>query len=401
MATATMFDSQMVGLILAICSLVMTAIFPIFGKLERVKSSNINPMIFNIYFQSGVVLFCVIATIIIAVTGPIAIHFSYMGLTSGILLGIGGWFVWLALTYMGIAHTSAVASGIASVTGFIEGICIGYYPDNIPLSVFALFLIVIGIVGIGVNEALTSFILKRILCRSDNESVQTLTLNIDTHSNLSYRSPEALFRFNSHPYTTLNEDEDGEQVEQTEITPFTLNERQESADHETSALVNDAQTRAQMATTPITLRFWGIVFSVLGGVCFGSMAFPEEFTKPNTTEVYYLPSFGVGAMLMIVVDFAVVSLRMKDEQVWHLQACLVPGVASGMVWAVGFLAILYSEMLIDYSLAIPIRECSICVAVFIGIFGFKEVTDTRAIIVTFLCVCVVLVGVFLLPLGIA
>ena len=51
-------------------------------------------------------------------------------------------------------------------------------------------------------------------------------------------------------------------------------------------------------------------------------------------------------------------------------------------------------------MAIPIRECSICVAVLIGIIGFKEVTDKRAIIVTLICVGIVLTGVFLLPLGI-
>ena len=130
------------------------------------------------------------------------------------------------------------------------------------------------------------------------------------------------------------------------------------------------------------------------------MAFPEEFTLNETTEAHYLPSFGVGALLMVIVDCAVLSFTNREEQIWHFVAAFIPGLISGFIWSIGFLAILYAEMLIDYSLAIPIQQCSICVAVLIGIFGFKEVTDVRAIIITMSCVFVVLAGVFLLPLGI-
>jgi len=327
-----------------------------------------------------------------------------MGLTSGILLGIGGWFVWLALTYMGIAHTSAIASGIASVTGFIEGITIGYYPDHVALSIFSLFLIVLGIVGIGLNETLTTFIMKRLLCSTDEEMVKMLTLNGDTNSDVSYKSPEVLFRFSDNPYTTANNGGEYEMKnpDETEMDPLkdTTDDDIEIGnddEQDTKALLQESRQRQ---TRAMTLRTWGCIFSLLGGICFGSMAFPEEFTKADTTEVYYLPSFGVGCLLMIIVDMAVLSLKLHDQQKWYFEECFIPGAASGIVWCMGFLAILYAEMFIDYGMAIPIRECSICVAVLIGIIGFKEVTDKRAIIVTLICVGIVLTGVFLLPLGI-
>ena len=240
MSSSDGFETQVAGFILACCSLIMTAIFPVFGKLKRVKDSNINPMIFNVYFQCGVVLFCIIVTIIVVITGPHTIAFSYMGLTSGILLGIGGWFVWLSLTYMGMAHTSAIASGIASVTGFIEGITIGYYPDHIGLSIFALFLIVIGIIGIGMNEALTSFIMKRLLCQTQEESLQILTLDCETQSNVSIKSPASLFRFSSNPYTIIDDvdndnDENQDHPNETEEM-LTRHDMIESDDNNTSAL---------------------------------------------------------------------------------------------------------------------------------------------------------------------
>ena len=94
----------------------------------------------------------------------------------------------------------------------------------------------------------------------------------------------------------------------------------------------------------------GTIFSILGGICFGTMAFPEEFSPANTTEIYYLPSFGVGVLLMIIIDFAILSLKLSnDQQLWHIVPCFIPGLVSGIIWTVGFLCILYAELVkLDY-----------------------------------------------------
>ena len=126
------------GFTMALLSLFMTAIFPVFSKIKKVKSTGVNPMVFNIYFSSGVILFCLIATIIMSIVSTEEIAFTWMGLISGILLGLGSWFIWLSLTYMGISHTSSIASGIASFTGFLEGLAVSSI-DRIGLAVFALF----------------------------------------------------------------------------------------------------------------------------------------------------------------------------------------------------------------------------------------------------------------------
>lgn len=269
------FETQVAGFILACCSLIMTAIFPVFGKLKRVKESNINPMIFNVYFQCGVVLFCIIVTIIVVITGPHSVEFSYMGLTSGILLGIGGWFVWLSLTYMGMAHTSAIASGIASVTGFIEGITIGYYPDHIALSIFALFLICIGIVGIGMNEALTSLIMKRLFCQTQEQSLQILTLDLERESNVSIKSPASLFRFSSNPYTAID-DPDANNINDVK-SEISLNpdETQEMLTKDDMAELEDSDHDEEIYqlninhkndhskhSSPLTLRYYIIIHIV-------------------------------------------------------------------------------------------------------------------------------------------
>lgn len=140
-----MDPSYVAGYLLAIISMLMTAIFPIFGKIKRVKITQVNPMIFNIYFLCGVIIFCVLAAVTVTLAGKFSVMFSYMGLASGLMLGIGGWFIWIALTYMGIAHVSSIASGTATITGFVEGIAIGDYPTDIPLTAVALLLILLGI----------------------------------------------------------------------------------------------------------------------------------------------------------------------------------------------------------------------------------------------------------------
>eukprot|EP01084_Bolivina_argentea_P242226 406422_1 len=359
-----MFERQLAGFSLAIGSLVMTAIFPVFSKIEKVKQCRINPMIFNIYFQCGVVLFCIITTIMVALFGPIAIHFSYYGLTSGVLLGIGGWFIWLSLTYVGIAHTSAIASGTASVTGFIEGIFIGNYPDHLILSLFALFLIVIGILGIGFNEALTSFIMQRLLCQTDEDHIVQIMSPNGGYNDLTYDQPQTLFRFASNPYTLAPDGDEEELIHakkrETDAVSLQDMDSEETETSDEEPLLPSHMDRTE--TTPMKLRLTGIAFSFLGGICFGSMAFPEEFTSNSTTEAYFIPSFGVGVLLMIVVDGCVLNFMMNVEQEWHFGKCFTPALASGCIWSIGFLCILYAELLISYSMAIPIRECSICVA---------------------------------------
>ena len=81
---------------------------------------------------------------------------------------------------------------------------------------------------------------------------------------------------------------------------------------------------------------------MVGGICFGSMSFPEEFAE--ITEVYYLPSFGVGVSIMVIVNLVVLSVRLSEAQPWHFTACFLPAMASGIIWSIGFLCILYAEL---------------------------------------------------------
>merc|ERR1712190_645990 len=102
---------------------------------------------------------------------------------------------------------------------------------------------------------------------------------------------------------------------------------------------------------------------------------------------------------MVIANLIVIALRSSESQQWHFAACCLPAMASGIIWSIGFLCILYAELLIGYADAIPIRECSISIAVLIGIFGFKEVKDIRAIVVTLLGVAITLTGAFLLGMS--
>eukprot|EP00485_Elphidium_margaritaceum_P001020 CAMPEP_0202695112 /NCGR_PEP_ID=MMETSP1385-20130828/8787_1 /ASSEMBLY_ACC=CAM_ASM_000861 /TAXON_ID=933848 /ORGANISM="Elphidium margaritaceum" /LENGTH=311 /DNA_ID=CAMNT_0049351075 /DNA_START=342 /DNA_END=1277 /DNA_ORIENTATION=- len=311
------------------------------------------------------------------------------------------------------------------MTGFIEGLTLGVAPHNIALSVFALLLIVIGVAGIGFNEKLTSFLMTRLLCRAQQpEPVPVVNVAADQMSMdeaitiASHPYPPVLFRFKSdHAYVTVDLHDDD--LHDRDSSAYNADEHEHEHEQKTHSgdeaeTVTNVSEDQQLlhashhargtpapATVALRLRCFGVLFSVVGGLCFGSMGFPEEFTKEGTTEIYYLPSFGAGVLIMLLVNLAIISTRVGEEQEWHFQKCFLPGLASGMVWTMGFLAMLYAELLLSYGLAVPIRECSICLAVLIGVFVFKEVQDSRAILVTLLCVGITLVGVFLLPLGIS
>ena len=74
------------------------------------------------------------------------------------------------------------------------------------------------------------------------------------------------------------------------------------------------------------------------------MSFPEEFADDSATEVYYLPSFGMGVSIMVIVNLIVISIQMPQSQPWHFGACFLPAMASGIIWSIGFLCILYAEL---------------------------------------------------------
>lgn len=143
-----MDTSAAAGYILAVVALFTTGVFNAFVKIDRVKSTRINPMIFNIYYLCGVIIFCVVAAITMTLTGKFIVAFSYMGLISGLILGVGGWLIWIALTYMGMAHAAAICSGTAVITAFLEGLMVGNIPDNNWLAAIALILMILGTVHV-------------------------------------------------------------------------------------------------------------------------------------------------------------------------------------------------------------------------------------------------------------
>merc|ERR1719295_42820 len=91
-----------------------------------------------------------------------------MGLISGLILGVGGWLIWIALTYMGMAHAAAICSGTAVITAFLEGLMVGNIPDNNWLAAIALILMILGILSIGFNEIVTGMATRVFCCVSDD-----------------------------------------------------------------------------------------------------------------------------------------------------------------------------------------------------------------------------------------
>ena len=295
-----------------------------------------------------------------------------------------------AFTYMGLSHASAICSGVAAITAFVEGTLVGRNPDHWIMSMFALFLIVLGILGIGFNETFTSSILK--LCRSDAETVEMMP-PAQNDDDASLATPAMVFRLSP------NEHRIQRFLESQPLYEHTTSAHQQSGYND---YINndDDLMEVERDTNVYKLRGIGFLFSVLSGICFGSQPFPEEFTAENTTEIHFLPSFGVGVMLMIIINCAILAVMNKNEQGWYFKECFVPGVVSGMFWSVAFLAILYATEMIDYSIALSIKQNSICIKVFIGIYWFKEITDKRAIIFTLISLFVVLIGDFLLTIGV-
>ena len=402
------------GYVLAFVSLICGALFQVFPKTERVKSTNIHHVVFNLYFLFGCILFSGIVAIYLLIANENAVTFTVFGMISGILIGIAGILVWTTLSFMGISQTSAVIAGTASVTGVVEGIAIGDTPKDVALCLFAILLILIGILGIGFNEPITNAILKA-FCKN-NESIYHKIRFVE------FKNHDDELEAGSKSQASGSSSDSSNNTSKGKAKSSVKNNEQSSLlkDISNNSLDSNSSFFRRHNKLIMKDRAIGVAIGIIGGIVFGSIPFWEEFTSNDTLYAYYLPSFCVGVIVAfacnaIAVWFYVRSWKFdnlmkevnsRQEEMsrntngpFYWRECLLSGVCAGMIWNFGLLCTLIAEKHIGYEIAMPIRESSLALAALIGVMWFKEVVDVYARLLVFACVAITVVGLFLLVVG--
>ena len=357
---------QLVGLAIAVVSAIFNGSFVAFAKGK--SAGLVHPFVFNLYLSLGV-FGSSLAVIPFALSAPLSPSLACpFGLLAGFLFVGASSLSFLATSHVGLSTGQGVWGGSAILVAFLWGTLgpspIGVPVVNLPLSVLAILLLLLGVVGIVKCEPLGDALLDH------------LNGGVGMHPRT-----EALIAAVPHG--------DPDDAELTSRNP-----------------APDATDDA-----PTGSRAVGLTAALFVGLFGGSILVPLGFLGPSykgSGALAFLPSFGLGSLVgsfALCVAWRAWSLRASagadaPPLVLGNRYTLLAGLASGVVWNLGNLCqiIAMSIYHVKYGVSYPILQASLVVAGLLGILVFGELTRRLPILVFAASSLLVVSGALLLGL---
>ncbi len=134
----------------------------------------------------------------------------------------------------------------------------------------------------------------------------------------------------------------------------------------------------------------GLLTAILAGLIFGSQLVPIKVGNVSTRDFFFPVCFGIFITGLLISQ--VMKIEFKKEAVKE-------SLLSGLIWNIGNLLSLLSLSIIGLSKMGPISQSAILVAVFWGLFYFKEVTQRKQMMQVLIGAAVLLAGVVILGLA--
>lgn len=338
-----MIDGRL-GITLAVISAIFNGSFTILFKTTHMVNLSINPIIFQLYVSWGVFLssWFVLPFVLNENKESFLDSFSAMGIIAGGLFVLAISASFQAIDYVGVAVAQGIWGGIAMVISYIWGTFLfGEIPSNIGLSVFALCLLVTGVLFIAFCE---------MLGRSKIFSL-----------------PRTLFR------------------------------RTSDSELETELLISNEISVASAAAIETSDYITGILWACCVGIFGGSILAPLHYVPEQ--GLIFLPSFGIGALLTSPIVLLLQIACTGEVPDFHWKDALVTGMISGFIYNTGNALSIIAITSIGYGIAYPILQCAVLVSGLWGIFLFKEITYGPAICVFFTGGFTLLLGGILLTVS--
>ena len=138
----------------------------------------------------------------------------------------------------------------------------------------------------------------------------------------------------------------------------------------------------------------GIVLSILSGLWYGTNATPPQWLKDHgygDNEAEYIFPHFVGIFITSTFYFWIYCWYCKSKPSLYNEAVL-PGVLSGVLWAIAQSAFIIANMDLSFVVSFPIVSTGPgLIASLFGVFLFKEITEIRSLIIL-LCGFLISVG---------
>lgn len=355
-SSSTTTTTVAVGIVCAIGSAVFNGSYTSLFKTRRMARIDIHPIVFQLYVCMGIFLSswlvvpffdyndALVSSSSSASSSAAAsppeksshyhLQFSTAGMIAGFLFVLAASASFLAVQKIGVALAQGIWGGGAMLVSYLWGtLAFGEYPSHIGLSICALLLLLVGVFVVAFCEKIGKHIIRKGCDNGAQESSPLL-----------------------------------------------------SGDHESD---NDNDDNNATTTKDFVS---GVLWACTVGLSGGSILAPMHYVSPEKQGLIFLPSFGIGTLILSPIVYGIYSYTAGQAPPLHLGQATLTGLLSGLVWNTGNLLSIIAIPAITYGVAYPIMQCAIFVSGIWGVYVFGEIRNRTTIIVFWTGGCLLILG---------
>jgi len=324
--------------------------YPVPFKSPSAKKANCDPFAFQ-YMKSAMV--CITSWLILT-WRPFT--FTYWGFAGAAMWIPAGLLFITSVKLTGVAFAAPIANGTQVIVSFCWGAF--YFKEEVHsagLSVLAMFIMILGMIGISIAVNWESMQAARLLKQQRQYSINVTAGTV------------------------------------YEETPLLKDEKQPAYEPtEGEGPKSDKKRKEEFR------RFiYGITVALCSGLFGGTQNVPLKYAPPDAHGIQYTISFGIGAVCVITV-FTLVYCIIRWCLDWglptvNLKLSLLPGSIAGALWSCGNVCNIYVTLTYGVTVGFPIVMCNMMVAGCWGVFYYNEAPNIW-MKVLFVFSCAVLLG---------
>lgn len=341
-------EALAIGVLSAVGAIFFFGSYAVPMKTPAVLVANIDPIIFQSYKS-----FACFATSWL-VLAYVPLKFTWWGMLGALIWVINGSAAVLAVQSVGIGLAQSLWSSLSIIVSYIWGAYVFKEEiQNHTLSFLSVFVMVVGMLGVGVTTGKGRISKARI-------NDQEIGCKVDC-------SKELVTSLLAKDVTTESKgsEEDASQAQEDRV-----------------------------------LFMKGIGLATLVGVLNGSFLIPLKYAHQDVVGVEYLVSFGVGSMIMTLLVLGAYWSSHKlfghDFPSFQVKVASGPALLTGLFWSAGNFLSIYATLYLGISLGWPLVQCQLLISALWAVFYYKEVSSSMAAAVLVASSLVVVAGAVLL-----
>jgi multidrug transporter EmrE-like cation transporter len=336
-------------------------------KIPSVAKYNVEPLVFLQYNCFGIFVSSWLCNAFLPLNGQYvdnagtSFQFVWLAFLGGVIFAGSISCSFIAVETIGLALSQGIFGGAAIVTSYLWAtIVFEEYPTNVPLSVFGILILIVGVFGIAQSQTIAD----KIWGDSSNaasKATSDIELQNEAKDNKDNKAINAGNPNSSSSAAPTNTTEGGEGGEE---------DGRGSIFSARNTLVPPRLSREKF--------IYGLTFALLCGILGGTGLVPLHYVSDSQQGLVFLPALGTGSLfaapLILLFSYYRTPVETRKWPSFYLKDVGPYGTLSGMIWNTNNIVAVAAIPVLGYGVVFPIIQCAIFVAGMWGIFVFKEMT---------------------------